>query len=225
MPITLYHLEASPPSRTALLSAKLVGVDVNVKIVDLFTGKHLEPEFLKMNPLHTVPVLDDDGFIVSDSQAIACYLTNKYSKDDKLYPKDPKKRAVVDQRLYFAATVLFPRLRNITYPVFFEGATSVSEDKKAQVLEALKILDGYLAPTGWVAGDNLTIADIACLTNVSTYPGMGFDLAPYKNVSAWLDRCRKQVPSYQEVNQVGVDILRKGFESCLHRGEKGDPKK
>ncbi|XP_068082858.1 glutathione S-transferase 1-like isoform X2 [Anabrus simplex] len=185
---------------------------------------HPVTEVLKINPLHTVPVLDDDGFIVADSQAIACYLANKYSKDDKLYPKDPKKRAVVDQRLYFAATVLFARFRNSIYPIFFEGAKSVSEDKKAEGFEALKILDGYLAPTGWVAGDNLTIADIACLTHVSTYPAMGFDLAPYKNVSAWLDRCRKQVPSYQEVNQVGVDIFRKVFESRLHGG-KEDPKK
>lgn len=62
----------------------------------------------QMNPQHTVPTLDDDGYILWDSHAINAYLVEKYGKDDSFYPKDLKKRGIVDQRLHFDTGVLFP---------------------------------------------------------------------------------------------------------------------
>jgi hypothetical protein len=47
------------------------------------------------------------------SHAIASYLVRSYASDDSLYPQDPKQKAIVDQRLYFDAGILFPRLREI----------------------------------------------------------------------------------------------------------------
>jgi len=47
------------------------------------------------------------------SHAIASYLVRSYASDDSLYPQDPKQKAVVDQRLYFDAGILFRRLRDI----------------------------------------------------------------------------------------------------------------
>lgn len=62
-----------------------------------------------MNPQHTVPTLDDDGFYVCDSHAIMTYLISKYGKDKSLYPDDLKKRTRIDQRLHFDSSTLFPR--------------------------------------------------------------------------------------------------------------------
>jgi glutathione S-transferase len=59
------------------------------------------------NPLHTVPTLDDNGLYLADSRGILQYFANAYGKDDSLYPKDPKKRAIVDQRFFFDLGTLY----------------------------------------------------------------------------------------------------------------------
>jgi glutathione S-transferase len=59
-----------------------------------------------MNPQHTVPTLvDDDGFTFWDSHAINAYLVSRYAKSDDLYPRDIKRRGVVNQRLHFDSGV------------------------------------------------------------------------------------------------------------------------
>ncbi len=101
MPIDFYYIHLSIPSRAVLLTAKMVGVELNLKSIDIFAGEQMEPHFIKMNPAHKVPTIDDNGFYLSESRAICAYLVNKYGKDDKLYSKDPRKRAIIDQRLNF----------------------------------------------------------------------------------------------------------------------------
>jgi glutathione S-transferase len=65
--------------------------------------------FFQINPQHTIPTLDDNGFALWESRAILSYLVEKYGKDDSLYPKDVKARAVVNQRLYFDLGTLYQR--------------------------------------------------------------------------------------------------------------------
>lgn len=79
--------------------------------------------FFQINPQHTIPTLDDNGFVLWESRAIAGYLVRQYAKDDSLYPKNPQLKALVDQRLYFDACTLWPRIRVITVsvPKFLNG--------------------------------------------------------------------------------------------------------
>lgn len=57
--------------------------------------------WFQLNPLHTIPVLDDGGKIIRDSHAIIPYLADKYGKNDSLYPKDHYRRAIINQKLHF----------------------------------------------------------------------------------------------------------------------------
>lgn len=123
MSLKLYHFPPSPPSRGALLAAKAIGVPIEVEIINLFEKEHLKESYIKVNPQHTVPTLVDDGFVLWESRAIASYLVDKYGKNDQFYPKDLKKRAVVNQRLYFDASNLFVKIRAIcvsTYCIYYK---------------------------------------------------------------------------------------------------------
>lgn len=82
-------------------------LDVEVKHLDLGAGEQKNPEFLKLNPIGQVPVLVDDEVVICESRAIMAYLINKYQPNSSLYPSDPKQRAMIDQRLYYDATVVF----------------------------------------------------------------------------------------------------------------------
>lgn len=116
MGIDLYYTPGSAPCRAVQMTAKAVGVDLNLKLTNLMAGEHMTPEFLKLNPQHTIPTLVDEGFALWESRAIQVYLVEKYGKTDSLYPKCPKKRAVVNQRLYFDLGTLYGSLAAHYYP-------------------------------------------------------------------------------------------------------------
>ncbi|CAG0910388.1 unnamed protein product, partial [Darwinula stevensoni] len=106
MGIDLYYDDLSPFCLSVRLLARALGLELTLKERNTDKDETLTPEYIQMNPQHTVPTINDDGFILTESRAILRYLVGKYGKDDSLYPKDLKERAVVDQRLDFDAGTL-----------------------------------------------------------------------------------------------------------------------
>ncbi|KAK6638249.1 hypothetical protein RUM44_008678 [Polyplax serrata] len=202
MTITIYHFPPSAPSRAALLTARVLSLNVNVKEINLFKKEQLKQEFVKINPQHIVPTLDDNGFVMWESRAIAGYLVGKYAKDDSLYPQNPQLRAVVDQRLYFDCSTLFPRIRAICFPVLYLGETKVTEDKKTALHEALAFMEKFLHGKKWLTGDSCTIADISAFASISSALAIGWNIGNYPNIQAWVERC-KTLPGADE-NDVGA---------------------
>lgn len=73
--------------------------------------------FLQLNPQHCIPTLDDEELVLWESRVILTYLASMYATDDKLYPKDVRTRALVDQRLHFDLGTLYQR----TFDYFVSG--------------------------------------------------------------------------------------------------------
>src|SRR5262245_23882378 len=98
----LYYHPLSGHAHRARLFLSLIGVPHELVEVDLAGGAHKAPAFLKLNSFGQVPVLDDNGTIVSDSNAIMVYLAKKHRRSDWL-PEDPAGAASVQRWLSVAA--------------------------------------------------------------------------------------------------------------------------
>ncbi|CAH1111266.1 unnamed protein product [Psylliodes chrysocephalus] len=215
----LYHFPLSAPSRGALLAAKAAGANVDVQIVDLLKKEQLSEDFIKINPQHTIPTLVDGEVVIWDSHAIAGYLANVYAKDKNLYPQEPAAKALVDQRLFFDCGTLYPRIRQICYPVLFSGQDEIFDEHKGPLDEALGFLDVFLEGNDFVTGKHLTIADCCLVASVSTIAAVGWNIGAYANVSNWLSRCALAIPNYAEANQKGADLYGKAVRSKLAPGQ------
>lgn len=64
MAIDLYYLLMSPPCRAVMLTAKAVGVELNLKETNIFKGEQMKPEFVALNPQHCIPTMVDGDFVI-----------------------------------------------------------------------------------------------------------------------------------------------------------------
>ncbi|XP_035907315.1 glutathione S-transferase 1-like [Anopheles stephensi] len=203
----LYTVGLSPPCRAVELTAKALGLDLERRTVDLLAGDNLKPEFLKLNPKHTIPVLDDDGTIIGESHAIMIYLVRKYGKTDALYPSDIVQQARVHEALHFESGVLFARLRFITELVFFARKPEIPDDRIEYVRKAYRLLEDSLCDE-FVAGRGMTIADFSCISTVASTVGfIPLDKSEFPRTIAWMERMKKQLPFYEEANGAGATAL------------------
>lgn len=207
MTITFYQLPGSAPCRSVALTAAALGVEMNFKEVALMSGEHMKPEFIKMNPQHTIPTIDDNGFYLWESRAIMTYLAEQYGKNDSLYPKDPKKRAIVNQRLYFDACTLYKAFADYYYPIIFAKGPK-DEAKYESLGTALSFLDKFLEGQDYVAGKNMTLADLAIVASISTIEVMDYDLGKYKNVTRWYAKIKSEAPKYEQCNGAGAKAFK-----------------
>ncbi|XP_050665541.1 glutathione S-transferase D7 isoform X2 [Leptidea sinapis] len=207
-PIKMYYLPPSPPCRAVLMTARVIGLDLDLVVTNIMEGQHKTPEFLKMNPQHTIPTMDDSGFILWESRAIMAYLVNAYGKDDAIYPKNPRQRAIVDQRLQFDVGTLFPRYLELYGPMLFRGE-SYNEKLAEKLDEALGWLNTMLEGHTFAAGDNLTIADISIVVTLTNLEALGYDYSSHENVSKWFERSKKALEpyGYEEIDKSGAQIL------------------
>ncbi|XP_049871159.1 glutathione S-transferase 1-1-like [Pectinophora gossypiella] len=194
--IELYYSLGSPPCGLVLMVLAALNITCNHHLVDMINKDQLKPEFVKLNPQHTVPTIVDDEFVLWESRAIARYLVNKYSEGHPLYPKDPKQRALIDQRLDFDLGTLNPSFTQYFYPPLLTGAPpKVAQLKKLE--ESLKYLDTFLEGNEYVTGPELTLADLALVVTVSLIAAAGVDLDPFSNVKRWWESIKNTFPGYK----------------------------
>ncbi|KFB52546.1 glutathione s-transferase E2 [Anopheles sinensis] len=218
--IVFYTLDLSPPCRAIELTVKALGLELERKTVDLLGGDHLKPEFLKLNPQHTVPVVDDEGTILIESHAIMIYLVRKYGKDDTLYPTNLIEQARVNAMLHFETGVLFARMRFITEYIFFKHHAEIPEDRIEYVQAAYRLLEDSLTKD-FVAGPKMTIADFSCISTVSSLMGfIPMEKSTHPKIYAWVGRMKQSLPHYEELNGNGATALAKAIRSAQDANRK-----
>ncbi|MGY3131728.1 glutathione S-transferase [Bradyrhizobium sp. USDA 4501] len=182
----LYHFALSGHAHRARLFLSLLEIPHELVDVDLKSAAQKRPKYLALNPFGQVPVLDDDGVIIPDSNAILVYLATKLGRTDWL-PQDARGAAAVQRWLSVAAGDLaFGPAAARLITVF--GAKHNPDDVIARAHVLLKRLEAHLAGRDWLVGAAPTIADVALYSYLSSAPEGNVDLSAYARVNAWLRR-------------------------------------
>jgi glutathione S-transferase len=164
----------------------LLELPTELVFVDLAKGAHKQADFLALNSFGQVPVIDDQGVVLADSNAILVYLAQKYGKGRWL-PTDPLGAAKVQRWLSVAAGQIASGPATARLITVF-GAPYNAEEVIARSHSLLKVIDQELAHTAYLAGSDPTIADVAAYSYIAHAPEGNVSLADYDNVRAWLAR-------------------------------------
>lgn len=186
-PIKLYRYALSGHSHRAELFLNLLGLPYESIDVDLRQKAQKRPEFLALNTFGQVPVIDDDGTVVPDSNAILTYLALRYAPVSWM-PREPAAAARVQRWLSVAAGQLaYTAARARVVQLFGLPADAQAEIAGAHALFAL-VEQALSAGTSFIAAAEPTIADIALYSYTAHAPEGNVSLEAYPCVRAWLRR-------------------------------------
>ncbi len=206
----IYYHPASTTSRPLMLFAAESGLDIEFKVVDLFTGEHVQPAYGEINPSHLVPVLEDGDFRLTESSAILKYLAEK--SGSPAYPKELRLRAQVNEMMDWINTQLCRDFAyGLVYPQIFPAHKRPTDATQAQQLAWgkeraagwMKVLDEKLIgpKKAYLCGDAITIADYFGAAFVALGDAIGCDYSAYPNIRRWLGKM-KALKSWNRVNEV-----------------------
>ncbi len=202
-PIKLYTFPLSGHAHRVQLMLSLMNVPAELINVDLRVGAHKQPAFLALNPFGQVPVIDDAGTIVSDSNAILVYLARKYGGDNWL-PANPADQAAVQRWLSVAAgPIAFGPAAARLVTVF--GAPLNASELIARAHTVLAVIESTLAQHAFLVGEQITIADVAAYTYIAHAPEGNVSLADYPAVRAWLARI-EALPGFVGMQKTPVGL-------------------
>eukprot|EP01060_Flectonema_neradi_P012216 TRINITY_DN190_c0_g1_i2.p1 TRINITY_DN190_c0_g1~~TRINITY_DN190_c0_g1_i2.p1 ORF type:complete len:281 (+),score=76.88 TRINITY_DN190_c0_g1_i2:63-845(+) len=167
MPIELHLMRPSVHCHGAWMLLKQAGIKHEIKDVDLMKGEQMSPEYLALNPLHTVPTLKDGDISVWESNAVVRYILNRFDSAKKFYPSDPAMRTHCDIALEWKQNALYAGITDLTYPIL--GFIPLNEEKSKKALDKFNSTekDGYFSTfehfflngKKFICGDEPTVAD------------------------------------------------------------------
>ena len=185
--ITLYSFPLSGHAHRVTLLLSLLGLPYRRVDVDLRGGEHKQQPFLALNAFGQVPVLEDEGAVIADSNAILVYLAKRYQGQARWLPEDALGAAAVQRWLSVAAGQLASGPNAARLATLF-GVPDPGGAAQARTHALLAVMDAELGRRDWLAGEAATIADVACYAYVALAPEGNVSLQDYPRVRAWLAR-------------------------------------
>jgi len=187
----LYHHPMSSNARRAVMTAAHLGAPVELVVIDLAKGGQHAPEFLKLNPNHRVPVLEDDGFVLWESYAIMQYLADQTPRQT-VYPTEVRARADVNRWLFWCAQHFQPAIGILNWENWIKGMTGQGGPDPAEVrrgeqlvIEFGRVLDAHVAGRDWICGHALTLADLAVAASLATTERAKLPVGDFANLQRW----------------------------------------
>lgn len=157
------------------------------RLVDGSAPVRKSPEFLALNPLGQVPVLQDGDLVLSDSNAILMYLAKRYAPGSTWWPDEPIAAAQVQRWLSIAAGEMRFGPAAARVIKLWNGPGSLA-DAQALGARLLAFMDVHLTGRAFLATEHPTIADISGYPYIARAPEGGISLEPFPHVRAWLAR-------------------------------------
>ncbi|MBS1212094.1 MAG: glutathione S-transferase [Proteobacteria bacterium] len=191
--ITLYDMSLSGNCHKVRMLLNFMSLSYQLRPVDLAGGEQRGAEYLQFNPFGQVPVLDDAGLIIRDSQAILVYLVKRYG-GAAWWPDDAYRLAQITAWLSTAANEIFhgPALLRVHH----KFGRAIDTDRARQTADkVLGIVENHLESHDWLVGDSVSIADLAVYPYLALAPEGGIDIGAYPNIVAWFGRLRA-MPGY-----------------------------
>ena len=211
----LYYHPASTTSRPIMLFAADHRLQLEYQVVDLLGGEHRHPSFSAINPNQAVPVLDDDGFRLTECSAILKYLADRVGSH--AYPIDPRKRARVNERMDWFNTSLSRELcYGFIYPQVLPNHKRTDAHtqqhtllwSRQNALRWLQVLnDRWIGVENlYVCGNQITIADYLGIAYVTLGEAARIDYSPWPNIVRWIARMKDR-PTWHGTNEAFYTFL------------------
>jgi len=189
----LYQFPLSPNCQKVVAVAHEVGTPLEIVNLDLFGGQGRSPEILAKNPNGRVPILEDDDFVLWESNAIVAYVARKADRVD-LAPTTTRDAAEVDRWLAWGNAHFAPAIRKVAFERIVKKLARLGPPDEAMVnlgtkefAEVAAVLDRCLAGKDFLCG-RTTIADFGLATYAAVCESCGLDFSSYPNARLWLGR-------------------------------------
>uniref|UniRef100_A0A1A8QTN4 glutathione transferase n=1 Tax=Nothobranchius pienaari TaxID=704102 RepID=A0A1A8QTN4_9TELE len=202
MAVELFLDLFSQPCRAVYIFAKKNNIPFEFRRISLMDGEHFGEEFGKINLMRKVPALRDGDFCLAESIAIMIYLAEKFETPDFWYPTDIRQRARVNEYLswqhqgirthgskVFWLRVMIPMVMGVEVPK--EKMDAALEDLNS----SLKLIEEkFLDDRPFIAGDQVSLADIVAIVEIMQPVGSGLDVFQGRlKLSAWRDRVQAAI--------------------------------
>ena len=198
--LIIYGADLSSPSNKVRFVANYMRLPYEYRRVSIRKGENKTEAFLQKHPAGKIPVIEDGGFILFESDAIIMYLAEK--EESPLYPKTLQAKALVHQWMNFSSFHINQAVNRVVFNRVFAPRISADVDQASLndgvrfLQRFLPVVDGQLARQPFLAMKEITLADMTLLAALDPAEAAEIDLSPYVYLEKWRQTLMKE-PFYR----------------------------
>jgi len=193
--VKLYLMPPSPRAFKVIALRNHLGIECETQFVDLGKGDQLTPEYVAMNPNKKMPMLEDDGFVLWESNAILFYLASK-KPERGLWPSDVRRQADVIRWLAWESAhwdaeslgmVGYEKVSRVVLHRPGSADPALIARGEENFARFAEVLDTSLKGRKWLVGETPTIAELAIGAWILVASRLELPIAKYPEIGRWYE--------------------------------------